>query len=192
MFRAAVVVVVRQCPLTADGLRPMAVVQHVAVQIDGAVAAADIHAGVDVPDVVDHALVLVLVPRHHLADFLHPRLDAGLTGERDEQQGEGEAVGALVLPDLADGVGRIGVVLQVQTVLAEDHFHQRLQALVTRVAAVDHLLLQHLAHRRRDREHLFGRRHAGGGDLYGGDGRDGGRRSRSILRGQGWRAEHSQ
>ena len=124
------------------------------------------------------ALGLVLVPRHDLADFLHACLDAGFACQRDEHQGKGQAVGAPLLPDLADGEGRIGVVLQIQAVAVEDHLHQRLQALLAGVTVIDHLRAQHVAHRRWNREHLLRRRHRRSGGAGNGQRRG---RSRMIL-----------
>ncbi|KAG1248927.1 hypothetical protein G6F68_013594 [Rhizopus microsporus] len=102
---AAVVVEMRQGPRTADRNRPAPVVEHVAVEVDGTETPADVDAGVDVPDVVDHAVLLVLVPRHHLSHFLHAGLDAGFAGKRHEQQGPGRA-GRRSFPPAPAGAGR--------------------------------------------------------------------------------------
>lgn len=131
-FGTSIVVEMRQCTRAADRLRAVAVVEYVAIEVDRGVTPRDLHARVDVAHTVDHAGVLVLVPGHDLADFLDAGLDASLARQCHEHQREGEAVGAALLPDFVHGVGRVRVVLQVQPLAAEDHFHQCLQPLLAR------------------------------------------------------------
>ena len=167
-FGAAVVVEVGQRPRGADRLRAAAVIEHVAVQVDRAAAPVHHDGRVHVAHAVDHALVLVLVPGHHPVHLLHACLDAGFARQGHEQQGEGQAVGPPLLPDFGKGVRGVGVVLQVQAALRKDHVDQGLRALVARARTVDHLLLQHLPHRRGDGQHLLGRGHRRGCCLQGG------------------------